>query len=744
MKLVIAILFFVISLLVACKSSFQAISDNDILFTYDGEPVTVDEFEYVYGKNNIRNEKVNGREDVKEYLDLFIDFKLKVREARARGYDTTEVFKKEFETYKNQLIRPYLSETRAIDILCQEAYKRMKWEVKAAHILIRLPKNPLPSDTLKAYEKISKIHQFALDGEDFGMLARKYSEDPSAATNGGMLGYFTVFQMVYPFENAVYRTKPREISDIIRTEFGYHILKVLDKRPTRGKVKVAHILIRVNPDKSNEQGAQDKIFEIYDQLKAGGDWDVLCGQFSEDNRTRHKGGSLPYLSTGQIDNTFADMAFSLEKPGDISDPFQTRYGWHILKLEGKKGLDPYENMKQEIESKVRRDTRGLSTKKTLIKKLKAESHFKEDKTALEYAVSRANDQLVQGQWTFSDKQESLRDTLFSFDGGYAGMEVFFKWVKANQKPVREVKPDAYMTALYNQFVEKTLMQNEVDKLIESNMEFKMLLNEYYEGMLLFEIMDREVWSRSSTDTSGLRAYYEDHKDLFMRGESVEAEIYSTNDETILKKIRMSELDKDHYEIGKIEIVKFSRLPDGFVALMQKMQKVKDGHIILSGNKLNKVGLMDSISYYLIKNGIDPKNISMKYTEEHPQTVLLSVNSKSKKSLELLYNTKSTLTLQVDQGKYEKGDNPLIDTLAWQPGVYETDRDGRYFLVRISRLVPPEQKSFDEARGKVITLYQEELERNWIKALKSKYIVEINHQVLNKVYRDLENMAGIDH
>ncbi len=733
----------ILSSLFACKN-FQAHTGKDVLFTVEGEPVTVKEFEYGFEKNNTGSDTTPSKEEIDEYLDLYINFKLKVREARTRGYDTTQAFKKEYETYKNDLIRPYLSETRAIDSLCEEAYERMHWEVDAAHILIRLPENPLPSDTLEAYEKIVSIHQMALNGEDFSELAKKYSDDPSAVTNGGRLGYFTVFQMVYPFETAAYTTKPGQISPIIRTRFGYHILKVYDKRPSRGQVKVAHILIRVKPDRSNEDEARSKIFGIHDELVAGVEWDALCSQFSEDNRTRYTGGSLPYLAPGQIDNDFAEVAFSLQNPGEISDPFQTRYGWHIVKLEGKKGIEPYEKIRQDIESKVRRDSRGYSTKKALFEKMKKENRLTVNNTSLEYALTHANKALLKGKWTFSEKQESLRDTLVSYNGGAATIKDFFRWIKANQRPVGVKDSEKYMKALYNQFVDALLLQNEIEKLINDDESFKLLLNEYYEGMLLFDIMDREVWSRSSTDTAGLRAFYEAHKDLFMRRESVEAEIYNASNESLRNEIRNMQLDKDHYTIGKIEISDFSRLPDGFVGLMKKMQKLEGGYLIISGEKHKFSVLMDSIADYLEKTGINPENIIIDYTEEHPQNVLLSVNSKSKKSLELLYNTKSALTLQVDLGKYEKGDHPLIDTLAWKPGLYETNKDGRYYLIHIKRILPPEVMSFKEARGKIISQYQEELEKNWIETLKNKYIVEVNHKVLKKVYRDLENPVDSYH
>ena len=282
------------------------------------------------------------------------------------------------------------------------------------------------------------------------------------------------------------------------------------------------------------------------------------------------------------------------------------------------------------------------------------------------------------------------------------------------------------------------MQNEISKLVSSNESFRLLLNEYFEGMLLFDIMDREVWTKSITDTAGLRAFYNTHKDLFMRGESVDAEIYNAASASLRNEIRTRQLDKDYYTVGETEIKDFSILPDGFVGLMKKMQKLENGYLVISGSESTYGGIMDSISNYLTKTGIPPDKITIDYTEAHPNSVLISVNSQSKKSLELLYNTKSALTLQVDAGKFEKGDHPLIDTLAWKPGLYETERDGRYYLVRINRLVPPEVMSFNEARGKVITKYQDELEKNWLKALKNKYIVEINDEVLRKVYKDLEN------
>jgi peptidyl-prolyl cis-trans isomerase SurA len=284
-------------------SSCTILSKSDLskaeLFSINSESVLAEEFMYVYEKNNFNNEDMYTAKDVDEYARLYVNFKLKVSEAKALGLDTTEAFIKEYASYKDQLIKPYLTEAKEQERLVEEAYDRMKHEIDASHILITVDQQAEPKDTVIAYQKIAEIYSRAKNGEDFGTLAKSYSEDPSAKMNGGRLGYFSAFQMVLPFEDAAYNTAVNSISDIIRSRFGYHILKVHDKRPYSGQVKVSHIMLRSNPNGSDSVTVRNKIFEIHDQVTGGADWNELCRKYSEDQRTKNNGGTLPFISENQ-------------------------------------------------------------------------------------------------------------------------------------------------------------------------------------------------------------------------------------------------------------------------------------------------------------------------------------------------------------------------------------------------------------------------------------------------------------
>ena len=325
---------------------------NDTLMTMAGDTVTADEFIYLYEKNNFNNDSIYSEKDVSSYLELFQNFKLKVRAAKDVGLDTTQAFETEYNTYKDQLIRPYLAESKENERLVQEAYGHMQWEIDAAHIMVSLKQDALPEDTLVAHNKIADILKSARSGVDFEELAFQYSEDPSAKTNKGRLGYFTAFQMVYSFEEAAFNTPVDSISGIIRSQFGYHILKVLDKRPYSGKVKVSHIMLLKGS--GTEDFLRNKIFEIHNQVTGGVDWNELCQKYSEDERTKDTGGTLPLLGLRQInDQAFETVAFSLKSPGEISDPVQSQFGWHIIRLEEKIGLEPFDQLQESLKQMPR-------------------------------------------------------------------------------------------------------------------------------------------------------------------------------------------------------------------------------------------------------------------------------------------------------------------------------------------------------------------------------------------------------
>jgi len=366
--------FFLFFLLIVFIQSPQSQNNNEILLTIHDRKITKAEFERIYRKNN-RNSSIIDKKSLEEYLDLFINFKLKVIEAKELGLDITASFIKEFEGYRKQLAKPYLIDNKTNEELISEAYKRIKQEVRASHILIRVDINATPEDTLFAYNKTLNIRERLLEGEPFEIVAKRTSDDPSVKNNGGDLGYFTAFQMPYSFETAAYNTNVSELSMPVTTRFGYHIIKVTDKRVAQGQIKVAHILLTVSQGAKQEEKekARKKIVDIYEQLKNDEDFGELAKKYSEDPGTAKNGGELPWFGVGRIMvREFENAAFALKKNGDISGPVRTSVGWHIIKRIDKKEIESFDEMKTQLENKISKDERALISKMSFIQKLKRE------------------------------------------------------------------------------------------------------------------------------------------------------------------------------------------------------------------------------------------------------------------------------------------------------------------------------------------------------------------------------------
>jgi peptidyl-prolyl cis-trans isomerase SurA len=531
----------IISVLFIAFVSFAAFAQNNpekkslTLFTVNNNPVSTDEFLHLYRKNSLNRSEKATEQAVKEYLDLLINFKLKIAEAQARGLDTTQKFNKEFKTYREELKRPYRAEPDALDKLTKDTYQRLTEEIKASHILIMVKPESPPADTLVAYEKINQILNRVVQGESFDKLAAEVSEDPSAKYNFGSLGYFTAMQMVYPFEEAAYRTKPGEVSSIVRTQFGYHIIKVYDRQPARGEVEVSHILLRASsPDDSKVKG---KIFDVYDQLKAGRNWDEVCKEYSEDASTKNSGGRLRPFGVGALASVpeFEAMAFSMKQTGDISDPFQSNIGWHIIRLEKKIPLMPFSEMEPALKRRLSRDERLQISKQALSDKRKRDYQFSEDRIVKDNIFALADSSLIKGRWKFNGSEEVKAQTLFSLQNKAVTVAEFIQYIQANQSPT-STTPSLYMKQLYDGFTEEKVMMAEEEKLLREHPEFKNLLTEYREGILLFDIMEKEVWNRASEDTVGQRKYYEANKTNYQAGDRVEARIFTVADRSIIQEI----------------------------------------------------------------------------------------------------------------------------------------------------------------------------------------------------------------
>lgn len=523
----------------------EASSSDEVLFTIGDEEVRLAEFQRVYEKN----QGIVGAEDQKspeEYLEMFINFKLKVKEAEALGMDTLPSFKRELEGYRKQLAKPYLIDSKVSQQLIEEAYQRLQEEVHASHILIKLPDNPSPKDTVEALKKANKIREEYLKSGDFTALALKHSDDPSVKQNQGDLGYFTALYMVYPFETAAYTTPVGSISMPVRTSFGYHLVLVHDKRPARGKVQVAHIMVKASDQMAKEDRltSKQKIDEIYTKLKNGAQFAEMAKMYSEDPASSKNGGVLPMFGINEYVEPFENAAFALENIGDISAPIQTMYGYHILQLIDKQGLRSFDQMRFELEGRIQRDSRSVLSKQVFINRLKKEYGFKEFLKERNDYYKLLDKSIYQGGWNPEVAKRNTA-TLFIVDGTRVRQPEFTEFIAKNQPKFQKKEPfELIVNRLYEQFVTEWLTAYENERLEEKYPEFKYLMQEYRDGILLFDLMGKKVWNKATQDTSGLKQFYEDNKQKYMWGERVDASVVSCASMKYAKKMKKA------YEKGK--------------------------------------------------------------------------------------------------------------------------------------------------------------------------------------------------
>lgn len=526
-------------------------SDDPVLLKIDDKVITKGEFEAIYKKNN--RDSVITKEDLDEYIELFVNFKLKVMEAEALGRDTSAQFQRELAGYRTQLAGPYLVDKSITDSLVMEAYQRLQTEVRASHILIKLPADPTPADTLAAYKKIMEVREKALkDPSQFSRLAKTYSEDPSAKTNDGDLGYFTSLQMVYPFESAVYLTPVGEIEGPVRTRFGYHLVKVVDKREARGQLRVAHIMVRTEADDPDEVVANNekRIREVYQRLQDGDDFADLARKFSDDRSSAAKGGELPAFGAGKMVAEFEDEAFALKNPGDYSKPFTSPYGWHIVKLIERIPLRSYEEMERELKGRIGRDSRSDIPKNSFIAARKKEYNFSDDPKALKIFQKEVDTAYFSGRWEPSTKLRKANKTLFTLDGQKYTQADFTSFLEKRMRPGRQVSDlSNFIADSYAEFINATVMEYEDSRLEAKHPEFRALINEYRDGILLFDLTDEKVWTRAVKDSAGLAEFYEANKDSFMWDERAGYDIYTFEDMKAARKaVKMLKKGKNQDDI----------------------------------------------------------------------------------------------------------------------------------------------------------------------------------------------------
>jgi peptidyl-prolyl cis-trans isomerase SurA len=528
----IPLLLILTSLLLPSIVSGQDLGDK-VLMTVAGKEVTAGEFIRMYKKSNV---PVNINE-LDTYLNQFITFKQKVAEAIHEGYDTTRAFKTELKTYRDQLSQNYLTDHEAKEKLLKQAYQRSLTEINVFHILISCQAEASPEDTLKAWKKALNIRERIIKGESFEEVARGTSDDPSVKINGGHLGYFTAFQMIMPFEDAMYSLKKDEISEPVRTPFGYHIIKVTDRRPSSGKIKVAHIMKSVPPGTSEllAKAGEDTINSIYNRLIGGASFSSLARKYSDHKESAANGGELNWFGTGEIITEFAEAAFSLKKDGDFTNPVRTPYGWHIIKRIERKPPGTYEESKSYLESKINESYLNSISKKSFIQKLKKEYNFLINPDAFKWFVANTDTMIIKGLSGYNLQSLPL-GTIYTFADQQLTTRDFADYIKRRGSMIVTDDPEYFINKTIETRSSDQILAFENSVLEKKYPEFRYLMYEFHDGILLFEISSKKVWNKSQEDSAGLRQYYEDNKNKFLTPEGIEAKIYMLRKTDGMKKL----------------------------------------------------------------------------------------------------------------------------------------------------------------------------------------------------------------
>lgn len=556
--------------------------DGRILMTVAGRNVTVGEFIRMfrksYGPDDVR--------DIDTYLQQYIIFKLKVADAIQEGMDTTRAFRNELNGYRNQLAQNYLTDTRTKENLLQKTYQRSLTEVNASHILVNCPEGSKPEDTLNAWQKASDIRERIMNGEPFEQVARGTSDDPSVKFNGGRLGYFTVFQMITPFEDAAYKMKKGELSEPVRTPYGYHIIRVNDKRPSMGKVLVAHIMKAAPPGTVEEdlKKAEESINSIYMELQAGASFSELAKKYSDHKESASNGGQLNWFGTGEMISEFAEAAFSIPDTGKFCAPVRTIYGWHIIKLLDRKKPGTFEETKSYLESRINQSYLNSLSKKSFVEKLKKEYNFRINQIAFDWFVNNTDTLIIQGLTKY-DKTDFPSDMIYTFANQGLSTKEFASYIERRGSMIVTDNPLYFITQSIETRLADHIVKYENSVLEKKYPDFRYLMDEFHDGILLFEISGKKVWNRIQDDSVGLKEYYEQNKNKYLTKRAIEAKTYT---------LKLPDGEKKLSAAYR----KYSGKPDADKIMLARFNKKTDTLLVINENQWfeGENGAIDKIKW----------------------------------------------------------------------------------------------------------------------------------------------------
>ncbi|WP_428661579.1 peptidylprolyl isomerase [Runella sp.] len=735
----------------------QALPEPVILSIGD-KKFTTDEFFQSFTKNQFSDDTTKST-GISEYLQIYTNLKLKVIAAQNEGRDTTAAFREELASYRKQLAQPYLTDRVLVENLIAEAYERLKVEVRASHILIAVSPDASPEDTLSAYRAAVALRSRILQQEiTFEEAAQRFSKDGVSSPKGGDLGYFTVFQTVYPFENVVYTAPIEKVSDPVRTKAGYHLIKVNDRRASRGKVQVANILVRIsgNATPEGKAAAKAKIEKAHSLLQQES-WEVVCRDYSDEVTTKDNGGILHEFGTGSMTPAFEEAAFSLKRIGDISQPFQSTYGWHIIKLINRKPIESFTELAPQLRQKVTTDSRGELIREALIAKLRTAYKITEIAALKDEALAKLDTSLLKGKWKFREPLSvSLeKKIVFQIDNQPYTVNQFFDYVYNRQQPVAAGTSLSILSQrYYRQFVNQKLIETEEANLEKKHPDFRALMTEMRDGVLFTQAMEANVTERSLVDSLGQKHYWEQNKANYRYPERAFATLVVTDSDTLLKRAQESLASKPYQLRRKGNDLLFPSKAS--ILSVKHREALFEVALTLLNNENYSVEVSaygdadepDSVSTMRLQNAIKAltnnsvpltRIMEKDYGKFKPvanaarnRRVSFQYFSTSKKDLEKALNALKLGDILITEGAFAKGTNRFIDAARWEIGNHSVNVNKQKVWVAISKIEPPRIKTFAEARGAVINDYQKQLEKNWLSQLRQKYSVQINEEELRKL------------
>ncbi|MEM9990290.1 MAG: peptidylprolyl isomerase [Bacteroidota bacterium] len=655
------LLFVFLALLVATATFAQDKATDPVLFKVEDTPVLASEFEYIYSKTN-GDKADSSKASLQEYLDLYTKFKLKVHKAREMQLDTIPALKRELDGYRKQLADSYLMDREVTEKLIQEVYNRKKQDVDISHILVMLKPDAPLSVRVKAESKMKNIQKKLAEGAAFEDIAKTLSDDKASKNKGGRVGYLTAAlpNGFYELENALYELPLNTISDVVQTSAGLHLVKVHARRPARGEMEVGHILVRVGKAPDAEKRAKTTIDELYQQLEAGEDFEAIAKANSEDKSSANRGGYLGFFGINKYEKNFENAAFNLKKDSTYTKPIKTRVGWHIIRRISKRELQPYNVVKGRLEQEIRQDERFDLAKRSMIENIKENANFTETRSSFDAFKETLNDDFLTFKWKAPDT--GMRDVLFAFSKDFkvtlADLAQYMEAEARDRIRMGRSKQGAKQVAdiLYDKFVDAKALEFEEGQLEEKYPDFKALMREYEEGILLFEATKLLVWDKASQDTTGLRNFFQTVEEKYQWGERA---------------------------------------------------------------RVNQYGLKDEESYKLDAIRVYATTHSMEETLEQ-------------------FNKKGKEILIAKERLLEHKRNEQLDAIDWKVNALTASvkdkRAGRTTFMKIEEIVPPGQKTLQEARGYVVADYQDFLEKEWVKELRREYDVKVNKRVFNSIVK----------